>query len=525
MRKIPDTFIIIFFLIIAAAILTWLVPGGEYTHLPDTANGTTKSPVFQQSESVPQSWQVFTAFQKGFVLQAHIIIFVLIVGGSFWMINQTRAIDVGIYRLLEGLKKLERGTRLSFQFMSNLILIIIMLAFSIFGAVFGMSEETIAFVGIIVPLAISLGYDSITGVSLVFVAAGLGFAGAILNPFTIGIAQQIAGIPMFSGIEYRLVCWLAINLIGFTYILRYANKVRKNPALSPVYAEDSEWRSHKVNTAQFAYKKNIAGWVVFSVLSVSAILFSIYFPLTRIKTGNIEFTGIFIPTATFLFMVSGIFMLRKSLHFFILNLIVFTIIFLLIGVLGYEWYINEIAAIFMVLGLSSSIAYGFKGNEIVRQFKDGAQDILGAALIIGLAGGIIVILKDGKIIEPLLHYASKAIENSGKTGTIGIMYLIQTALNIIIPSGSAKAAITMPIMAPFSDLVMLSRQATVMAFQFGDGFTNLITPTSGVLMAVLGVAKIPYAKWFRWILPLVLILIVAGFLLLIPTVLFELNGF
>ena len=142
-----------------------------------------------------------------------------------------------------------------------------------------------------------------------------------------------------------------------------------------------------------------------------------------------------------------------------------------------------------------------------------------------MAGGIIVILEDGKVIDSILYVLSRSMNNLGDVATVGIMYVIQTAINVVIPSGSAKAALTMPIMAPFSDLIGLSRQATVVAFQFGDGFTNMITPTSGVLLGVLSVAKIPYEKWVRWITPLMIILAVLGFLLLIPTVTMTLNGF
>ena len=164
-------------------------------------------------------------------------------------------------------------------------------------------------------------------------------------------------------------------------------------------------------------------------------------------------------------------------------------------------------------------------NEITKHFLDGAKDIMSAAIVVGLAGGIVIILQDGHIIDTILHSMAEGMKNFGKVASVGIMYLIQTAINIVIPSGSAKAAITMPIMAPFSDYIGISRQATVVAFQFGDGFTNMITPTSGVLIGVLGVAKIPYDKWVKWITPFMIILIILGFLLLIPTVTIDLNGF
>jgi uncharacterized ion transporter superfamily protein YfcC len=185
----------------------------------------------------------------------------------------------------------------------------------------------------------------------------------------------------------------------------------------------------------------------------------------------------------------------------------------------------KIASLFFAMGIFSGIAAGYDGNRITKEFLEGARDIMSAALIVGLAGGILVVLEDGRIIDTILHGVSSSMSGMGKLGTVSVMYVIQNIINIIIPSGSAKAALTMPVMAPFSDLVNLSRQATVMAFQFGDGFTNMITPTSGVLIGVLGVAKIPYDKWVKWIAPFMLVLIILGWLLLIPTVTMQLDGF
>lgn len=213
------------------------------------------------------------------------------------------------------------------------------------------------------------------------------------------------------------------------------------------------------------------------------------------------------------------------MHYFVLLLLSYTIIYLIVGVMGYGWYVMEIATLFMALGVASGLAINKSADDIAKLFVEGVKDILSAAVIIGLAGGIIITLEAGGIIDSILHGLSTAMGNFGDVASVGVMYMIQTVINIAIPSGSAKAAITMPIMAPFSDLIGISRQATVMAFQFGDGFTNMITPTSGVLIAVLGVARIPYEKWVRWVWPLIVALIILGFLLLIPTVTMQLNGF
>jgi uncharacterized ion transporter superfamily protein YfcC len=177
------------------------------------------------------------------------------------------------------------------------------------------------------------------------------------------------------------------------------------------------------------------------------------------------------------------------------------------------------------MGIAAGMSMSYGANKITKLFLDGVKDIQSAALIVGLAGGIIIILENGNIIDTLLYKLSGSIAGAGKFGAVSMMYVVQNLINLVMPSGSAKAALTMPMMSQFSDLIGISRQATVVAFQLGDGFTNMITPTSGVLLGVLSVAKIPYEKWFRWVLPLILILILLGFILLIPTVFLNLKGF
>jgi len=543
MRKIPHTYVLIFYIIIIAAVMTWIIPGGEYlsrTVVSESGEETTETvyeteitdgvvkevPKFEFVESQPQTWEVFAALFKGFEEQAGIIVFILLVGGAFWIMNATRAIDIGIYSFLNFTEKLEKVRALKFIGVNNIIIVLIMLMFSLFGAIFGMSEETIAFIIILVPLAISMGYDSITGVAMVFFAAGLGFAGAMLNPFTIGIAQGIAELPLFSGIEYRMFAWLVINIVGISFVLWYANRIRKNPKKSPVYKEDEYWRSKK-ETQDMAVKYYTpkSAWFTFGFLVLALGAFAYLEPQTKMTVGNSSFTAPMLPITLGLFIISGIFSLRKSVHFFNLNLLGFTVIYLIIGVMGYAWYIMEIATLFFAMGIFAGIAMNYNPDKITKLFIEGTKDIMTAAMVVGLAGGIIVILQEGKVIDTILYYMAGVMEGIGKVATIGSMYVIQTVINILIPSGSAKAAITMPIMAPFSDYIGLSRQATVMAFQLGDGFTNMITPTSGVLIGVLGVAKIPYDKWVKWITPIMAVFIILGFLLLIPTVLMDLNGF
>jgi uncharacterized ion transporter superfamily protein YfcC len=525
--KFPHTYVIIFTLIIIAAALTWFFPGGDYTETTKVIDGKeVKEMVFHYTESQPQTWQVFSALFKGFVRQSGIIVFILMIGGAFWIMNSSRAIDVGILSFLKFTRGIEKNRFIRSIGVDNVVITLVMLIFSIFGAVFGMSEETIAFIIVMVPLAISMGYDSIVGVSMCFVAAGLGFAGAILNPFTIGIAQSIAGLPLFSGIEYRLFCWAVINIVGIGYVLWYAHKIRKNPKSSPVYEDDAYWREKEVSEMNAIVIKARGGaWFSYLFILAALIVFSFLYPMAMMKVGNASLHFPALPIITGLFAITGPLTLRRSAQGFILSLLLYTIFFLIIGVMGFDWYIMEIAALFLGMGLFAGISAGYDGNRITALFLEGTRDIISAALVVGLAGGIIVILEDGKVIDSILYSLSSGMKGMGQLATVSVMYLIQNIINLVIVSGSAKAALTMPIMAPFSDLIGLSRQATVVAYQFGDGFTNMITPTSGVLIGVLGVAKIPYDKWFRWVWPLILMLLIFGFLLLIPTVTMKLNGF
>jgi uncharacterized ion transporter superfamily protein YfcC len=475
---------------------------------------------------------VFSALFKGFEKQSGIIVFILIVGGAFWIMNKSKAIDTGIMAFLGFTKKLEQRKWIRKIGVNNIVIILIMLLFSLFGSVFGMSEETIAFTLIIIPLAISMGYDSIVGVCMVYVAAHIGFSGAMLNPFTIGIAQGIADIPLFSGIGYRLVCWVILTIVGIVFVLLYAKKVKKNPMISVVYQDDEYWRRQKTEdgrqkTGDRRQKTegNRQAWWVYGVVTAVLLFCAIRFPMTTLKIGNSATILPLLPIGAGLFALVGFFALRKGVPYFVLTLLFGTVYYLVTGVLGYGWYIMEIATLFLFMGVCSGMAIGKSASDIAKLFIEGMGDILSAAIVVGLAAGIVIVLQDGGIIDTILYGLSKSMNNLGTIASTEIMYGIQTLINIVIPSGSAKAAITMPIMAPFSDLIGVSRQTTVMAFQFGDGFTNMITPTSGVLIATLGVARIPWEKWVRFIWKFILVLIVIGGLLLIPTVTMSLNGF
>ena len=435
--KTPNTYVIIAAIIVLCAMLTWILPGGQYIKADD---GTVS---YEAVDSVPQTWQVFSAVYHGFVKQAGIIIFILTVGGAFWLLNATGAVEAGIRRFIAII-----GNR------DKVVLVALTVLFSLGGAVFGMSEETIPFVGIVVPLAVSMGYDAFMGMLVVYVASNVGFSSAFLNPFTVGIAQGMADLPLFSGMGYRLFCWGFLTVLLSLFVIIYARKTKK--AALGTETVDSK-------------------------------------PLTQ----------------------------RQA---WILAVLALTVAALIVGVTCFEWYLPEITGLFLAMGIVCGIIAGFPSGKVVNELMAGAKDILSAALVVGFASGIIVILQDGKIIDSILHSMQEGLDGTGKVGSLSAMYGIQALINFLIPSATAKAAITIPIMAPFSDMVGVSRQAMVLAFQFGDGFTNMVTPTSGVLIAALAMARIPYSKWVKWIWKMVLVLLILGFLLLLPTVLFHLAG-
>ena len=494
--KVPNTYVIIFTVLLVCAVATWLVPGGE-----------------------PQTWQVFSALYEGFSQQAGIIAFVLIIGGAFWVVNSTKAVDEGIMKFISKVQNLERHALVRKLGVGNIVITLVMLLFGLFGAVFGMSEETIAFVAVVIPLARSLGYDDFVAVCMVYVAAHVGFAGAMLNPFTIGIAQGMAELPLFSGIEYRVFCWIVLMRIAITFVLWYANKTRKVLEINDVSDQPSDPSEASVSKTR--------AWICYGALTIVLVLFSVFYASDCvIKLGESSFhTPWLLWVASGLFALLSFFSLRNSVKMFILNMLMFTIVFLVIGAMGYGWYLSEICALFMAMAVCAGFSAGYSADTIAKEFIAGAKDIFSAALIIGFAAGIIVILKNGQVIDTKLESMATALEGTGRVGALSSMYGIQTFINLFIPSASAKAAVTMPIMAPFSDMINVSRQATVLAFQFGDGFTNMITPCSGVLMAVLSVAKIPYEKWVKWAWKFILLLVVVGFLLLLPTLFLELPGF
>lgn len=353
-----------------------------------------------------------------------------------------------------GLRSL-MATSMSRPGRKKLILTGITVLFSLAGATFGMSEEVLVFILITIPMAHAMGYDTKVGVFVPFVGAGAGFAGAFSNPFTIGVAQGIAELPPFSGAAYRLVVWGAYTLTTIAFLLLYLRKLEKKPR---------EMHIQHVPEAT-APEQGL--------------------PL-KIK------------------LVLAIFLA--------------TLILLIVGVAYWGWYINEISGLFFGMGIVVAMVGGLTASEAHTAFIAGAKDMLLAALVIAFSRGILIVAEDGKIIDTMLLQMSALVGGLPKYVAVYIMFLVQTGINFFIPSGSGQAALTMPIMAPLSDLLGITRQTAVLAFQLGDGLSNLIIPTSGVTMGVLSIAKIPYGTWIKWIGKLMIAFFILAFLVLIPPV-------
>ena len=451
-KKFPDTIAIILGISVIFIILTWVIPSGQFDR--ETINGTEMI-VAGSYESVPANPQGLGAFLtapiKGFISAAFVIGFVFLVGGSFSVLNATGAINAGLFSIIRFTERKPKYKRLIVPFLTAL--------FSLAGATFGMSEEILVFVLITIPLANALGYDAIIGAAIPVIGTGVGFAGAITNPFTIGIAQSIAQVPVFGGMGYRLIVWLVLTIIAGIALYRYALKIEKDP------------------------KK--------SILSELNIDISEKFDLGEVPQLN----------------------LRRKI---ILLAFLFALVLLIYGVNEFSWYINEIAALFIGLGILSAIIYRMSATKAIQAFVEGAQGMMKAALVIGMAKGLLIIAQDGLIIDTLLNSVAEIAGDTPKFISAELMFLFQCCLNFFIPSGSGQAALTMPIMAPLSDVLGIGREIAVLAFQMGDGLTNMIVPTSGVTMGVLSIANIPYDKWLKWAFPKVLFLILVAMLLLLP---------
>ena len=455
--RIPNTFVLLFAILALIALATWFIPGGKYeTHL---VNGKQliDPASFHYVESAPQGLvALMKAPIKGFVEAAQIIGFVLVVGGAFAVVQKTDAIDTGI-------RSIARMHEHSALVRAALIPVFVTL-FSLGGATFGMNEEAIPFVLIFVPLALALGYDTIVGVSIPFLGSQAGFGAAFLNPFNVGIAQGIAGVPVFSGIGYRLIVWVATTTVTILFLMWYAARVKQNPTLSPTYVLDQTRRQEQ-----------------------------------PVHVGLDRMTG---------------------RHKAVLAIFALSLAAMVVGVVKFDWYIDEIAALFLSMAIVVGIVGRLGPDNWVAAFMQGAKDLAPTALVIAIARGTMILARDAHIIDTMLHGLMPLVQSSHPVFAAQKMYLIQSVINFFIHSGTGQAALTMPIMAPLADLVGVTRQTAILAFQLGELSTPMI-PTSGITVGVLALARVPWITWARWMIPLQLIYLVLALVLLVPPCLMQ----
>ena len=434
----PHTFVILLFIIALMTICTHIIPAGQYERVyNEVAERNVVDPnSFTYVDSSPVDFFGFLhAIPQGMVEVAEIMVFILVVGGAFNIVTQTGAMERGIRKLAYKLQGHEK-----------LIIPLMMFVFSLGGATFGMSEETIIFIPIGITLARALGYDALVGMGIVTFGAAVGFSAGFLNPFTVGVAQKIAELPLYSGMGLRVAVWLVMLVAVPWAILRYANRVKADPTSSYVYDLEQSQKDGSVSVDNV----NLTGRDVLVLLTVVGGLFIIVF-----------------------------------------------------GVMVFEWGVLDIAAVFVGMGILAGALGGTTPNQMARDFVHGAEDIAMGAIICGIARGILVVMSSGMILDTIVHALAVLIAGLPKSIAAEGMLFIQCIINFFIPSGSGQASTTMPIMTPLSDIVGLTRQTAVLAFQFGDGFTNAIIPTHGTLCASLGVAGIPFNKWFKFALPVV----------------------
>ncbi|MGL5749915.1 MAG: YfcC family protein [Paraclostridium sp.] len=436
----PHTLTIIFLLIVVMAVLTWIVPSGSFAREDVDGRMVVVAGTYEKVAANPQGFtEVFSAPIQGFIDAAEVVGFVLIVGGAFGIVNKTGAIEAAIAYIVDKMK--------GFQF---LIIPISMILFGLGGTTFGMSEETLPFYMIFIPLMTSMGYDSLTAVATVFIGAAAGFAASTTNPFSVGIAQALSQIAPGSGIEYRAIMFVIYIVICIGFVMLYANKVKKDPSKSLVrgISKNQEIDSNNTGIKKFTTKEAM-------VIVVFAVGMAI----------------------------------------------------MVWGVLTQGFYIPEIAMIFTTIGVVSGLLGGLKQSEIVTSFIDGAKDLASAGLCIALARGIVIIAENGYIIDTMLNSGANVLNGLPKAIFINLTFLIEGAIAFLIPSASGLASLTIPVLSPLGDLVDVSRQLIVTAYQFGIGITNFITPTSGVLMGALALANIPWSKWIRFTMPLIITLV------------------
>ena len=432
-----NSYALMVFIVMAVTVLTYIVPAGQYEKVELNGRVSIDPESFQFVKNTPVGiMEMFSGFHRGFVNGAPIILFVVLFGGLFGIMQKTGSIDALI-----------KFTAKKFSTKKKMLIPVLVLMFSLLGTLIGASEDVLVYITIVVPLTIALGFDALTGFAIVYLGViAAGFTSAITNPFTIGVAQSMAELPMYSGIGLRIGIYIAFYILTVIYIFWHVNKIEKKPELAEY--------------------------------------------------------GRFDPSANFGSLSDYVLGKRQAISIAVLLACFVALIF---GVIKLGWYISEIAAIFFIGAIIMGIIGKLSIDSMTDAFVKGAQEMLPAALIIGFAQTILVVLNAGGILDTVLYAVSGLLDGFSPVLTsIGIASA-NFFIHFIVPSGSGHAALVMPIMAPLADIVGVTRQTTAFATIMGSTLSNIIIPTSGILLAGLGMMGISYTKWVKWVAPYVVL--------------------
>jgi uncharacterized ion transporter superfamily protein YfcC len=430
-------------MVVLAYILTLVLPAGSYqTQLNEHDHAVVVSGTYEvidQSVSQPV-WSLFTVIPRGLESAQGIIFFIFIIGGALAVIRATGALDAALARVLN-----------RFGGQPALLILMGMLAFAVGSSTIGMAEEYIPLIAILITLCVGMRMDTVAAVGIMVVGYGIGYGTAVMNPFTVLVAQEVAGLDPVSGLGFRLAMFVPFFAIGYVHLLRYTKKVRTDPGASLV-ADVPEAQPPEAPTAK---DLDLRQWLVLAA-TLAALIVVVW------------------------------------------------------GIKVHQWYFIELGGIFVALAIVVGLLVRMSFDDMAKNFIAGAGELIGTALLVGFARAIEITLSDGQVLHTIVHGLSQPLlVVGGELSAVGMVF-IQSMLNFFIPSGSGQAYVTMPLMAPISDIVGVSRQVAVLAYQMGDGFMNMIVPTNAVLMSILGICGIPYGRWVRFIWPLIVQLLIAA---------------
>ncbi len=459
-RVFLTTIIILGALYIFAGFASYFVPAGQYTE--SVVNGQVVE-VYEQIEQTPiPIWKIILApflsvTGKNGPKIIVLILFIVLIGGSFSIMYKSGILPAVIIRLVERFKE-----------QKSLFLILTIFLFSLLGSGFGCFEELIPLVIIFVPIAYRMGWDSVTGVALPFVSTGFGFAAAMFNPFTIGTAQKLADLPLFSGIYLRIPIFLITTTIVILYLIYYTRKIEKYPHRSLTYQSDRYLKKQMTLEQPASEDLNIKSPIIVMVVCL-------------ILVGSVVIGGMVIP-------------IIKELAF------------------------PLIAIIFLIMGFGVGFTAGNGLKAVLKYFGKGLLDFSPTVIIILMAASTGYMIEIGNIMDTFLYHISNLIEGTSRGVAAILLYFFQMMMNFLIPSGTGQAILTIPIMAPLADLIGITRQTVVLAYQFGDGFSNMIWPTNPLVHIAIGLGGVSYKNWVKWILPIQICLFIVSCLFLLLAV-------